>query len=325
MSARKPLAVAVLLVAWALLPLLLSRHVVDLLVFAGIYAIAGLGVGLLLGQCGIVNLAQALFYAIGAYASANMTAVLKWPAFIGFVAGGIVSVAIALLVGWPVLRLRGYFLALATLALTLISTVLYLEWGWLTGAALGMGGIPKLAVGGWAFDSPGRFYYLVWGVALVCFLLAHNLVRSRTGLMLQAMRDSEQAAESLAIDLVRLRTWTFVLCALLGSLSGSLFAHYVGFISPQSFGIDKAVNFLLIPVLGGTRSIPGIALGALFITFAPELLSKVGEVHQILFGLLLVAIVVVLPGGLVSLPAVIREWMTRRQAKPAPVPGEVAP
>lgn len=325
MSARNPMAIVVLLFAWALLPLVLSRHVVDLLVFAGIYAIAGLGVGLLLGQCGIVNLAQALFYAIGAYATANLTAVLKWPAFTGFAAGAVVSVAVALLLGWPVLRLRGYFLALATLALTLISTVLFLEWGGLTGAALGMGGIPKLSFAGWAFDTPARYYYLVWPLALVCFVLAHNLVHSRTGLMLQAMRDSEQAAESLAIGLVRLRTWMFVLCALLGSLAGSLFAHYVSFISPQSFGIDKAVNFLLIPVLGGTRSIHGIALGALFITFAPELLSNLGEVHQILFGLLLVAIVVVLPGGLVSLPAVVRGWMDRRSKKAVSVPEELTP
>lgn len=326
MNARKPLALGVLLVAWALVPLVASRHVTDLLVFSGIYAIAGLGVGLLLGQCGIVNLAQALFYAIGAYASANMTAGLKLPAFTGFAAGTGISMAIALFVGWPVLRLRGYFLALATLALSLISTVLLLEWGGLTGAALGMGGIPKLAIAGWTFDTPAKSYYLVWAVAIACFVLAHNLVHSRTGLMLQAMRDSEQAAESLAIDLPKLRTGMFVLCALLGSLSGSLFAHYVGFVSFQSFGVDKAVNFLLIPVLGGTRSIPGIALGALFITFAPELLSNIGEIHQIVFGLLLVVIVVLLPGGLVSLPRQAWNWISaRRPAKAVADTQEAAP
>jgi branched-chain amino acid transport system permease protein len=314
---RKPVLYAALLLAWAVLPNLLPRQVVDLLVFSGIYAIAGLGVGLLLGQCGIVNLAQALFYAIGAYASANMTAVHKLPALTGFVVGALVSMLIALLVGWPVLRLRGYFLALATLALSLISVVLFLEWGWLTGAALGIGGIPKLGVGEWLFDTPVRFYYLVWPIALACFVLAHNLVNSRSGLMLQAMRDSEQAAESLAVDLGRLRTQMFVLCALLGSLAGSLFAHYVGFVSFQSFGVDKAVNFLLIPVLGGTRSIPGVALGALFITFAPELLSNLGNIHQVLFGLLLVLIVVLLPGGLVSLPGLLRDWARRGAADAA--------
>jgi branched-chain amino acid transport system permease protein len=308
---RQLVVAAAIIAVWAFLPRLLPRHMVDLLVFSGIYAIAGLGVGLLLGQCGIVNLAQAVFYAIGAYASANLTAVLKWPSFTGFVAGAVLSAGAALLVGYPILRLRGYFLALATLALSLISVVLFLEWGGLTGAALGMGGIPPLNIGGWAFNSPLRFYYLVWAAAIGCFALAHNLTHSRTGLMLQAMRDSEPAAESLAIRPLALRTRMFVLCSLFGSLAGSLFAHYAGYISFQSFTVDKSIDFLLIPVLGGSRSVPGVALGALFITFAPELLDKFGGVHQILFGLLLVIIVVLLPGGLISLPRTAMRWLDR--------------
>lgn len=315
---RQRLLIPALILAWLVLPVFLSRHVVDLLVFAGLYAIAGLGVGLLLGQAGIVNLAQGVFYAIGAYATANIVAVLKLPSGLGILVGVGVSMLVALLVGWPVLRLRGFFLALATLALTLISVVIFLEWGWLTGASLGMGGIPKLSIAGWVLDTPLSFFYLVWGVAALCFLFAHRLIHSRTGLMLQAMRDSEPAAESLAVDLHGLRVRMFMLCALLGSVSGSLFAHYVGFISFQSFTIEKAVNFLLIPVLGGTRSITGIALGALFITFAPEFLSKLGDIHQILFGLLLVLIVVLLPGGLVSLPQAI--W--QRFARPVAPSGQ---
>lgn len=314
-----------LVLAWAVVPWISPRHVIDLMVFSGIYAIAGLGVGLLLGQCGIVNLAQALFYAIGAYASANMTAVFKLPSITGFTVGAVVSMSVALLVGWPVLRLRGYFLALATLALSLISVVLFLEWGGLTGGSLGIGNIPKLSLAGFVIDTPARFYYLVWPIVLVCCTLAHNLVRSRTGLMLQAMRDSEQAAESLAVDLPTLRTQVFVLCALLGSLSGSLFAHYVGFISFQSFTVEKAVYFLLIPVIGGTRSVVGILLGALFIAFAPELLSRFGDVHQILFGLLLVLMVVILPGGLVSLPSVLAGvWRERHSAREASRPGRAS-
>jgi branched-chain amino acid transport system permease protein len=320
---RQRLLLAAVVAAWVILPLLLSRHYVELLVFSGIYAIAGLGVGLLLGQCGIVNLAQAVFYAIGAYATANMTSVLKLPSVTGFVVGALVSMLVAVLVGLPVLRLRGFFLALATLALSIISVVLFLEWGWLTGAALGMGGIPKLKFGGWAFDTPFRYYYLVWAIALGCFLLAHNITHSRTGLMLRAMRDSEQAAESLAIRLPALRLRMFVLCALFGSLAGSLFAHYVGYVSFQSFTLEKSVDFLLIPVLGGSRSTPGVALGALCITFAPEVLSKAGgSVHHILFGLLLVLIVVLLPGGLVSLPNAVnqrrRGWASD-SVPPAPV------
>ncbi len=294
------IVLALALVAWAIVPLLLPRNLVDLLVFAGIYTIAGLGVGLLLGHCGIVNLAQAVFYGIGAYSTAYLTVEAGLPSVTGFVVGAVLSMAVALTLGWPILRLTGYFLALATLALGIIGNALFYEWDWLTGGTLGIGGIPKLEAFGFALDTPQRFYYLVWLVAFACMLLAANLARSRTGLMFRAMRDFSEAAMSLAIDLQWLRTRVFVLSALLGSLAGSLFAHYVSFVSVQSFTVDKSISFLLISVLGGVRSVFGAVMGALFITFMPEYLSRLGDFHQILFGLALVLVVVGLPGGLTS-------------------------
>jgi len=289
------------IVAWAVLPHVLSRHLTDLLVFTAIYTIAGVGVGLLLGQCGIVNLGQAAFYGIGAYSCAYLTVELGYPNIAGFVVGATISVAIALVVGWPVLRLTDYFLALATLALSIIASSLFYEWDWLTGGELGIGGIPKLDFFGFRLDTPGRFYYLAWGVAFLAILLVNNLVHSRTGLMLRGMRDSSEATASLGIDLQWLRTRVFMLSALLGSIAGGLFAHYVSFTSVQSFTVDKSIGFLLIPVLGGVRSLWGVVLGAMFVTILPELLSQIGDIHQILFGLALVAVVVLLPDGLAGL------------------------
>ena len=293
---------AILIVAglliWAALPQFLPRYANDLLVFTGIYAIAGLGIGLLLGHCGIVNLAQALFYALGAYGTAYCTVTLGWPSASGFVVGALLAAAVAFVVGWPILRLTGYFLALATLALGIIGSALFFEWDGITGGTLGIGGIPKLQILGIVFDRPDRMYYLVWSVAFVCMLLARNLINSRTGLQLRAMRDSTTAAASLAIDLQWLRTRVFMLCAVLGALAGSLFAHHVSFVSTDSFTVGRSIVFLLIPVLGGVTSIPGIVLGALFVTCLPEVLSKFGDIHQVLFGLALVAVVVALPGGL---------------------------
>jgi branched-chain amino acid transport system permease protein len=288
------------LALWALLPFVLSRYLIDLLVFSALYTIAGIGVGFLLGQCGIVNLGQATFYGIGAYSCAYLTVELGYPNAAGFAVGAAISTAIALVVGWPVLRLTGYFLALATLALSIIGSSLFYEWDWLTGGELGIGGIPKLDFFGFKLDTPARYYYLVWGVAFACMILLHNLVTSRTGLMLRGMRDSSEAASSLGIDLQWLRTRVFMLSALLGSLAGSLFAHYVSFTSVQSFTVDKSIGFLLIPVVGGVRSLWGVVLGALFVTMLPEALSRIGDIHQILFGLALVAVVVLLPEGLVG-------------------------
>ena len=310
--------IAVLVVVGAVFPQFLPRNFVDLLVFAGIYTIAGLGVGLLMGQCGIVNIAQATFYGIGAYSSAYFTVQLGYPILSGFVVGVVISMLVALVVGWPILRLRGYFLGLATLALSVIGSTLFYEWDWITGGALGIGGLPSIQIFGYALDTPIRYYYFVWAIALLCIALGHNLVQSRTGMMLRAMRDSPDAAASLAIDLQWLRTRVFMLCAFLGSIAGSLFAHHVNFVSIDSFVIQKSITFLLIPMIGGVTSISGVVVGSLFVTFVPEFLRGFGDFHQILFGLMLILIIIGLPGGIVD--AVARLWKLRR--KPVLIPNE---
>lgn len=296
----------VVLLVWAVLPLALSRHHVDLLNFAAILGIGGLGVGVLLGQCGIVNLGQAAFFGCGAYASAYCTTALGWPAPAGMATGALVSTVVAAVIGWPILRLSGFFLALATLAVGSIAGVLFFEWDWLTGGTLGIGGIPKLSLAGWKLDTPERYYYFVWSVLALALWLAMNLVAGRPGLAMRAMRDAAPAAEVMAIDMHRLKTQMFVLCAVLGSLAGSLYAHYVSFVSVQSFTVERSIFFLLVPVIAGAHSVPGIVAGALFVGLAPELLSGLGDFHQVLFGLLLVAVVTLMPGGLVGMAGMLR-------------------
>ena len=301
-----------LVAVWAALPLLLPRQYVDLLVFTAIYALAGLGVGLLLGHGGIVTLAQSAFYAIGAYASAYVTVALGWPLAAGFLAGVLLNGGLAFAVGWPVLRFRGYFLAIATLALAIIANALFFEWDWLTGGTIGIGSIPKLRILGVSFDTPLRYYYVAWLVLGLAMLLVRNLVAGRTGLAVRGMRDSSDAARVLAIDVHMLRVQLFVICAVLGSISGSLLAHYTGYVSVASFSIDKAILFLLIPVLGGVTSSTGVVVGALFITFVPELLSGVGEFHGIVFGLALVLVVIAAPHGIVG---AFEHWRARLAAR----------
>ncbi len=296
--ARAGLLILIGVGVWAALPGIASRQVVDLLVFAGLYTIAGLGVSYLLGQCGIVNLAQSVFYGIGAYSVAYLSAQHGLPSLVSFIVGALLSAAIALAVGWPILRLSGHFLALATLALAVIGQVLFLEWDWLTGGTLGIGGLPKLSLFGWQLNTPQRFYFLVWPIALLVMWLNYNLTHSRNGLAMRAMRDSPEAAAVAAVDIHPLKVQMFMLSAVLGSLAGSLFAYYVGFISVDSFGIDRSINFLLLAVLGGVHTTWGPALGALFVTLVPEWLSKFGEIHAVLFAVTLVIAVVFLPQGL---------------------------
>lgn len=288
------------------LPLAIERHSTDLMIFAACYAIAGLGVGLLLGQCGIVNLAQAFFYGVGAYASAYGTVSLGWPPVVGILVGMGIAGLIAFAIGWPILKLSGFFLALATLGICLIGTILFFEWDWLTGGTLGIGGVPPLSIAGFAFDTPDRFYYLAWGVTLVVLWLTHNLTTGRPGLAMRAVRDAAPAAEGLGVDIHGLRIKVFIIGAMLGALAGSLFAHYVSYVSVESFTILRSIIFLLIPVIAGARVLWGVVPGALFVTFVPEWLMGFGDIHQMLFGIVLVVVVTLLPEGLTGLPQRLR-------------------
>ena len=295
-----------LFLTWVVLPFVSTRHVVDLFVFAGLYTIAGLGVAFLLGQCGIVSLAQSVFYGIGAYSVAWFCAQKGLPSPVGIVAGMALSAGIAVIVGWPILRLSGHFLALATLALGIIGQVLFLEWDWLTGGTLGIGGIPRIAPFGFALDTPLRFYFLVWPLAAALIWLHHNLLHSRNGLAMRAMRDAPEAAAVLGVDIHKLKVQMFVLSAMLGSFAGSLFAHYVSFVSVDSFMIDRAINFLLLAVLGGVYTVWGPVLGALFITILPQWLSRLGDIHAFVFAAALTAAVIFLPEGFAG--AIRNRW-----------------
>jgi branched-chain amino acid transport system permease protein len=254
-----------------------------------------------------------VYYGIGAYSTAYCATQLGWPAPAGFAVGMSISAAIAVVVGWPVLRLSGYFLALATLALAIIGHVLFTEWDWLTGGTLGIGGIPPLELFGFALNSPQRFYYLVWPVAALLLLLHRNLLGSRTGFAMRAMRDAPAAAGVLGIDIHALKVKVFVLSALLGAAAGSLFAHYVTFVSVDSFGVDRAINFLLLAVLGGAKTILGTVLGALFITVMPHVLGGFGDIHAVLFALFLILAVIFLPEGF---GGALGAWYTRSRTKP---------
>jgi branched-chain amino acid transport system permease protein len=308
-------AVLLVIALWAVVPALASRSVTDMLVFTALYSIAGLGVSFLLGQCGIVSLAQSVFYGVGAYSTAYCCVQLGWSSAAGLLIGIGISAAVAVAVGWPILRLSGYFLALATLALAIIGHVLFLEWDWLTGGTLGIGGIPPLSLMGYELNSPQRFYYLVWPIAAALLWFHANLLRSRNGLAMRAMRDAPAAAAVLGVNIRFLKVRMFVLSAVLGSLAGSLFAHYVSFVSVDSFGVDRAINFLLLAVLGGAKTIVGTVLGALFITIVPNALSRFGDIHAVLFAACLIAAVIFLPdgfgGAIVRLTAKLRAGGSR--------------
>jgi branched-chain amino acid transport system permease protein len=308
---------AVLLLA---LPAVAPPSLINVGVYALIYALAALGLSLLMGLAGQVSLGQAGFFAIGAYTQAVLVTEYGVSALPASVVAVAVTMAAALLVGLPLLRLRGHFLALATLGFGVIVAVLATESDFL-GATSGIFGIPKPEMNNRLYNSPTEYYLLLAPVVLLGLWLARNIVESRIGRALGAVNDSEVAAESLGVDTFRLRVQVFVLSAAYASVAGTAFAHWLGVVNPNAANFPLSVKFLLMAVLGGVGSVYGAVVGAFAVEglddglrrLIPELLpGAVGEVQLIGFGILLTAIMIFLPGGLHQLWTGARQRFAKR-------------
>jgi len=293
------LGVAAFAVCLALLPLALpNEYYLTVLIVAGFQAILTLGLNLLMGYAGQVSLGHAAFYGISAYTTGILTARFHWPVPAGIAAGIALVLLVAAGIAVPTLRLKGHYLAMGTLGFGIIVYIILNEATDLTGGPSGLTGIPKLKLAGIAISSDRDFYYVVWGVVLLLFLLAQNLVRSRLGRALRAIHTSETAAAVLGVDTQRYKIGVFILSALYAAVAGALYAHYVTFVSPGSFGFHASVQFVTMVVLGGMGSLWGAVAGAVFLTALPEVLRAIEDYDILLYGGLLILCMMFLPGGL---------------------------
>jgi branched-chain amino acid transport system permease protein len=270
-----------------------------LLNFIGIHTLLVVGLNLLLGYAGQISLGHAAFFGLGAYTSGILTATAGLDPWLALVAGLAVSGAAAYLIGIPALKLRGYYLAMATLGFGIIIYIILNEADALTGGPSGLTGIPSLSLAGFAFNTPRRLYLLIWVILGLILYISANLVNSRTGRAIRALHDGEGAAESLGVDTFRLKLKIFVWSALYASLAGSLYAHTLNFIAPSSFGFMFSIKLVTMVVLGGMASIWGSLLGAATLTVLPELLTVFHDFEMVIFGAILMVIMIFLPRGLV--------------------------
>ncbi len=304
---RNLIGLAGLALLMALLPLMLrTPYLLSTLVLIGIYSIVTVGLCLLMGYAGQVSLGQAAFFGMGAYGSGILTVRLGWSPWAALGASAVGTGLLAYLVGVPIFRLRGPYLAMGTLALGSIFHIAMNEWRPVSGGHTGLPGIPRLAVGGLVLNTDVSYYYLVWGVALVGLAIALNLVDSRFGRALEAIRASEPAAESLGVQVDRYKLLTLAISAVYASVAGSLYAHYMIFVSPGAFSLDTSVRLVLMAAVGGLASIWGAPLGAAVVMLLTLGLREVvpllagggsGEHQVIAYGVLLVAIMIFMPEG----------------------------
>jgi len=227
-------------------------HYTTLMIFIGISTMVTVGLCLLMGYTGQVSLGQAAFYGLGAYFSAVLSKTYSVNPWLAMLIAAIATGAFAYVIGYPILRLRGNYLAMATLGLGLIMWILFGQLSQFTGGPDGMAGIPYLSIGGFVFDTSFKRYFLVWFFCLAVLFISQNIVRSRSGRALRAIHGSEAAAESIGINVARFKVKIFVLSAVYASLAGSLFVHHLRFVSPQPFDFLASVKFVVMAVIGGS-------------------------------------------------------------------------
>ncbi|MGC5019186.1 ABC transporter permease subunit [Micromonospora sp. DT47] len=321
-------AFALLALFLAAFPLLASESMVNVGVYALIYGLAAIGLTLLMGLAGQVSLGQAAFFAIGAYGQAVLITKYQVPMVPAAIIAVSLAMVAALLVGLPLLRLRGHYLALATLGLGIIVTVAATESEFL-GATSGIYGVDKPTFGGRRYDSPAEYFWLLAPVVFLALLLARNIVTGRIGRALGAVNDSEIAAECLGVDTFRLRLQVFVLSAGFAGLAGVAYVHWIGVVNPNAANFPLSVEFLLMSVLGGLGSVWGAVIGAFSVELLDEGLRSliptlvpgaVGEVQLIGFGVVLTAVILFVPGGIHE----VWRRLLARLRRPAPATGEPA-
>ncbi|WP_458011843.1 branched-chain amino acid ABC transporter permease [Candidatus Solincola sp.] len=293
----------------------LGIPIVMVMRLVGIYTIAAVGLNLLMGYAGQVSLGHGAFFGIGAYTSALLCVKAHFPPWLGIPAAVVVAALVGLAVA-PVLRLRGHYLAMATLGLGMVFFVFMREMTWLTGGNDGLRNIPPLSLPGLAVGEGRNYlrkeYFFIWVIALLVLLFCFNLVRSRSGRAMRALHQSEVAAEVMGVDVSWEKIKVFVLSAALAGLAGGIFAHIQGYIDPNLFTIVLSIQLVTMVVVGGMESIWGAVAGAVVITFIPKVVEALpkwlGEVPRwvekysnyegIIYGLILVLTMVFMPSGI---------------------------
>jgi ABC-type branched-subunit amino acid transport system permease subunit len=316
---------AVVLILLFLLPSVVDLSAYELHIIDLILITIPLAIGLLIsmGHCGQINLAQVALYGVGAYTVGiliSRAGVDPWPALvIGTLAGGLVGI----IVGLPSLRIRGHYLAIATLGLAVAAETIFTAGGELTGGPLGIGRIPVLPGIDTSAGRDAGYYPLLLGVAAIAWIFTRMLVAGPMGAAFGAIRDDHLAAKGMGVDVGTFQLLAFTISGLLAGLAGSLYATWSGYISPDSFRPSQMFFLLTILVVGGMRSLPGVVVATTALIMVRELFQQFEAYQLIVYGSLVVIVMLVAPDGLAGLGNQVKRVIARALA--ARTPGTTVP
>jgi len=281
------------------LPNLISDFWTYTLCLAGIYSIGTLGLNILTGYTGQVSLGHASFLGIGAYTTSILSHKLGLSFWLTMPSAIVVTSSVGFMLGLPCLRLKGLYLAVATLAFAWAIPEIILKWSSLTGGYSGIS-IEPLKIFGISLESHIWFYYITLFILSVVVWATFNILNSKFGRAFIALRDSEEGAKAMGINLSIYKTLAFVLSSAFTGIAGNLYTYLVGTVTPYDFGFWMSIYFLVAIIIGGMGSIPGSILGGAFITFVPLFSSALRNLPNIIYGAMLILVILLLPGGLMS-------------------------
>ena len=299
----------------AALPFVASTYVLSLLVLASIYAVLAIGLDLFMGQTGQVSFGHNAFAALGGYATAILTTAHNWPPLAALAFSIVISVIAALIVGVRTLQLRGHYLAMATLALDMIAYTLAVQLTSLTNGFVGITGIAPLGIGPLELTSDLQYYYVVWIIVALGIWSSFRIKDSRVGRALGAIAGNEEAASALGINAARLKLIAFTISAAYAAVAGALMAHFIGFLSPEVFGLDLVTLLFAMLFVGGIGTIYGPVIGAVLIALLPAILGPLADYRQLAYGVILLAVIMFAPSGAFRLIADLAERLFDRSSE----------
>lgn len=283
------------------IPLLpVNSFVLRMLIMVGLYSLLALSLNLITGYAGQLSLGHAAFYAIGAYTSALLSLRLGY----GFVITAFFAASAAALTGFilgiPVLKLQGAYLAIVTLGFNEIVRIVALNWMSLTRGPMGLPGIPSPTIFGYHVTTTRQYYYLMLVLVMLTALILYRIIHSRIGRAFIAIREDELAARSMGVNPHRYKILAFVISAFFAGLAGSFYAHFMTYIDPQSFTFEESIQILSMIVLGGMGSMPGAVIGAFILVVSPELLRSLQDYRMVMYGAVLVIMMLLRPQGILG-------------------------
>jgi branched-chain amino acid transport system permease protein len=281
--------------------LVFGGYIATVVAFALIYGVFVSGLNVFMGLTAQVSFGQSAFAAIGGYASAVLTTTYEWPVIPGILAGLVLSLLAALVIGQPTLKLKGHYLSMATLAIGLIVYEIAVEWEDVTQGYLGISGIPSLGLGPMEASSDRQILITLFAIVIIVAFAVSRIRKSRIGRAFAAVAGSEEAASALGINVARYKLISFLIAAGLASISGSLFVHVVGYVSPEVFGLHMVILGFTMIYIGGLGTVAGPVLGALVVSLLPEVFRSLKESQDLAYAATLILILIYAPRGLAGL------------------------